>query len=384
MTSNTPFADFRKALHQYPELSNQELATAQRVLDQFDHFSPDEIHQNLGGTGIAFVFNSVLPGPTTLLRCELDALPIQEENTFEYRSVYDGVSHKCGHDGHMAIITAVGERLSQARPTTGRVVLLFQPAEETGAGAVAVIENENFKPLKPDYAFALHNIPNHPLGEVFVKPGSFNCASRGMAIKLHGKTSHAAHPEDGVSPALAMSKIINKLPDIPKQLNEFSLVTVVAAILGSLDNAGQAAFGTSPGEATVMATLRTASNTSMETMVEIACETAKQCAAEFGLSVEIEWHDIFHACSNTQLGYEHVVAACDKLNIPYTTLTEAYRWSEDFGKLRDTAKEGAMFTLGAGFDLPQLHNPDYDFPDSLIAVGRDIFVEIIRRINGPG
>lgn len=384
MTSNAPFTDFRKTLHQYPELSNQEIATAQRVLDQFEQFSPDEIHQNLGGAGVAFVFNSVLPGPTTLLRCELDALPIQEVNTFEHRSVHDGVSHKCGHDGHMAIITAVGERLSQTRPVVGRVVLLFQPAEETGAGAIAVIENENFKPLKPDYAFALHNIPGHLLGEVFVKPGSFNCASRGITIKLHGKTSHAAHPENGISPALAMSNIINKLPGIPKQFNEFSLVTVVAANLGLLDTAGQAAFGTSPGEATVMATLRTTSNTSMETMVEIACEIANQCAAEFDLSVEIEWGDIFRACSNTQLGYEHVVAACDKLNIPCTTLAEAYRWSEDFGNLRDTAKEGAMFTLGAGFDLPQLHNPDYDFPDSLIAVGRDIFVEIIRRINGPG
>lgn len=385
MTTKTPFADFRKNLHQHPELSNAEMATAEKVLNQFKAFAPDEIHQGLGGTGIAFVFNSTQPdpaGPTTLLRCELDALPIQETNTFDHRSIHDGVSHKCGHDGHMAIITAVGEKLSQSRPQTGRVVLLFQPAEETGAGAIGVINDPKFKPLTPDYAFALHNIPGQPLGEVFVKPGSFNCASRGMTIKLRGKTSHAAHPENGISPALAISKIIEQLPQLPQQLNEFSLVTVVAATLGVFDATGQAAFGTSPGEATVMATLRTASNAAMKTMVERAGEMVNQCAAEFGLSVTFEWDDVFYACSNTQAGYEQVVEACDKLDIPCTTLTEGYRWSEDFGKLRDTAKEGAMFTLGAGMASPQLHNPDYDFPDSLITVGRDIFVEMIRKIHG--
>jgi amidohydrolase len=375
-------SNFRKTLHQFPELSNQETSTAQRVLDQFTYFPPDEIHQHLGGTGIAFIYNGETPGPTSLLRCELDAVPVQEVNTFGHRSVHDGISHKCGHDGHMAIITAVGKNLAQNRPQKGRVVLLFQPAEETGAGALAVIEDEKFKLINADFTFALHNIPGHSLGEVFVKPGSFNCASRGMSIKLYGKTSHAAHPDNGVSPALAMSKIIQLLSKFPEQIDEFSLVTLVAATLGTLDTAGNAAFGTSPGEASIMATLRTTSNTSMDSMMKYACKVATQCATEFGLTIKFEWSDIFHACSNTQVGYEHVAAACHELNIACTTLTEAYRWSEDFGKLLDASKEGAMFTLGAGLDSPQLHNPDYDFPDSLITVGRDIFLQIIRGING--
>ena len=375
-------SNFRKTLHQFPELSTQETSTAQRVLEQFTHFPPDETYQHLGGTGIAFIFNGELPGPTSLLRCELDAVPVQEENTFAHRSVHDGVSHKCGHDGHMAIITAVGKKLAQNRPQKGRVVLLFQPAEETGAGALAVIEDEQFKLINADFAFALHNIPGQSLGKVFVKPGSFNCASRGISIKLYGKTSHAAYPDNGVSPALAMSKIIQLLPKIPEQIDEFSLVTLVAATLGTLDTAGNAAFGTSPGEASIMATLRTTSNTSMESMMQYACKIITQCATEFGLTVKCEWSEIFHACRNTQAGFEHVVAACHELNIPCTTLTEAYRWSEDFGKLMDVSKEGAMFTLGAGLDSPQLHNPDYDFPDSLIVLGRDIFLQIIRGING--
>ncbi len=382
---------FRQHLHQHPELSNAETATAATVLNQFTEFAADEIYQGIGGTGIAFVFNGKLfndkqPGPTILLRCELDALPIQETNTFNHRSEHDGVSHKCGHDGHMAIITAVGEKLGRTRPQSGRVVLLFQPAEETGAGAIQVVEDSQFGLIKPDYAFALHNIPGHPLGQVFVKPGSFNCASRGMTVKLGGKTSHAAHPENGVSPAQALSQIIQQLPPMTEQIDEFSLVTVIAATLGVLDVAAdgspQAAFGTAPGEATVMATLRTASNRAMETLVELTVHKVEQIAAEFNLSVELAWDDIFYACSNSQIGYEQVVSACNTLNIPCTTLTEAYRWSEDFGKLRDAANEGAMFTLGAGLDTPQLHNPDYDFPDALIAVGQGIFIEIINQING--
>jgi amidohydrolase len=373
---------FRKALHANPELSNQEMDTAKSVLAQFDKLNPDEVHQGLGGTGLAFVYNGQNPGPTTLIRCELDALPIQESNTFAHRSQQTGVSHKCGHDGHMAIVTAVGEKLSQCQVKSGRVVLLFQPAEETGAGAVQVVEDEKFASLKPDYAFALHNLPGQPLGDVFVKPGSFNCASRGMTIKLHGKTSHAAHPEDGISPAPALSYVLDQLPNMAAQINEFSLVTVVGATLGVIDEAGQAPFGTSPGEATVMATLRTASNEAMETLVNCTVDMIEQYAKSQGLSVEFGWDDVFYACDNTQIGYEKVVEACNNLNVDCTTLKEGYRWSEDFGKLRDTAKEGAMFTLGAGVESPQLHNPDYDFPDALINTGRDVFVEIVELVNG--
>ena len=379
---NRLFTEFRKDLHRHPELSRQENATAKKILDWFAAYSPDEIHRNLGGTGLAFIYKGIKPGPTTLLRCELDALPIQESNTFDHRSIHDGVSHKCGHDGHMAILTAVGARLAQQQALKGRIILLFQPAEETGAGASSVIEDKNFNVLKPDYAFALHNTPGYPLGTAYVKPGHFNCASRGMSIYLLGKTSHAAHPENGFSPALAMSQIIEQLPALTARLSEFSLVTVVAATLGQLNESMEPAFGTSPGDARVMATLRTSDNKSMDALVSMACKMAQRCAKEHGLSVAFAWHDIFHACSNTLNGYARVVAACDKLHIPCITLTEPYRWSEDFGALRDTAKEGAMFTLGAGLELPQLHNPDYDFPDELIKTGSAIFFEIIRDING--
>ena len=141
MLDHSQLTQLRKSLHQHPELSHQEQQTAQQILDVFKAFSADEIHTQLGGHGLAFVFQGDQDGPSTLIRCELDALPIQEQNTFAHRSIVDGVSHKCGHDGHMAIITALGATLASRRPAAGRVILCFQPAEETGAGAIDMVND---------------------------------------------------------------------------------------------------------------------------------------------------------------------------------------------------------------------------------------------------
>ncbi|WP_423841017.1 amidohydrolase [Vibrio mytili] len=374
--ANICWNDFRQTLHQFPELSNQECATAQRIVEQFSQFSPDRVMTGLGGHGIAFVYQGMSPGPTTLIRCELDALPIEETNTFAHRSVHQGVSHKCGHDGHMAIVSSLGEFLSTQRPEKGRVVLAFQPAEETGEGAINMVNAPAFSELMPDFAFALHNYPSLPLGHVAVKAGPFNCASRGLIIRLTGKTSHAAHPENGISPAIAMCDIIKELNVLPGTLDERCWVTVIHAKLGEV------AFGTAPGEAVVMATLRSESNGAMETLVEAATALAKESAERHGLSWDLEWQDVFQASVNSELGCELVVQACQDTNTPCTILDEPMRWSEDFGQFTAVAKQGAMFVLGSGQNSPQLHNPDYDFPDELTPVGRAIFASLIEKING--
>lgn len=370
------WTQFRHTLHQFPELSNQETETAQRIMEQFRHFAPDKVVTGLGGSGLAFIYQGNKPGPTTLIRCELDALPIDETNTFDYRSVHHGVSHKCGHDGHMAIVSSLGEILNQNRPASGRVILAFQPAEETGEGAINMVNDPKFTDMMPDYAFALHNYPGLPLGHVAVKSGPFNCASRGMIIRLQGKTSHAAHPENGISPAMAMCNIISQLNTLPESLSERCWVTVIHAKLGEV------AFGTAPGEAVVMATLRSESNQTMQALVEAACALAEQNADSYGLNWSLEWQDVFQASVNSQQGCELVVQACRDTGTAYTLLDEPMRWSEDFGQFTQVAKQGAMFVLGSGRESPQLHNPDYDFPDELTPVGRAIFFSLIERING--
>lgn len=380
----------RKEIHKHPELSNQEVDTAKRIMSYFSDLNPSNIIEGIGGTGIAFEYAGSLytptqstssqEQPTLMLRCELDALPIQEINNFEHKSVNDHVSHKCGHDGHMAIISEVGKFLSKNELLNGRVILLFQPAEEIGTGAIEVVKDSLFRSIAPDFVFALHNLPGKPLGEVYVKPGIFNFASQGIIIQLEGVESHAAHPEDGISPAIALCKIIQRLNNLPKLSknianHEFVSVTIISAQMGGAN------FGTSPGSATVMATLRTSSNKLMDQMYAEAELIINEIAKEEEIKSNISKEDVFSTCTNTTLGYDLVTAACIKAKVKCTTIEEPYRWSEDFGRLLESAKEGAMFTIGAGENSPQLHNPDYDFPDELTSIASSVFIELIREVN---
>ncbi|MFE8070941.1 amidohydrolase [Marinobacteraceae bacterium S3BR75-40.1] len=364
----------RHHLHQFPELSNAERLTADWVEQQLAALVPDQLYNGLGGTGVAAVFDSGRAGPTVLFRCELDALPIQEQANHEHPSRHPGIAHLCGHDGHMTILLALAEAFTARRPQTGRAILLFQPAEETGAGAHQVVADERFSELRPDYAFALHNVPGLPLGEVAIKSGPFNCASRGLILELKGRTSHAAHPEDGLNPAPALAQLIQQLQSLPESLPDFSQITLVGARLG------ERAFGTAAGDAELMATLRTETNTAMDALVRRATTLAEQIAAEAGLELSVAFEDVFDATINSPAGTQAVIAACDAQRIPVRELDHAFRWSEDFGALLAASGEGALFALGAGEDHPQLHRPDYDFPDALVPIGRRIFRDLADRL----
>jgi amidohydrolase len=366
----------RRDLHKNPELSGKEENTARIILDFVSRFEPDEVVCGIGGHGLALIFTGKIAGPTVMLRCDMDALPIREDNGFSYKSVIPNVSHMCGHDGHMAILAGMAAVLSHHRPLCGRVVLLYQPAEETGQGASLILNDLKFKSLKPDYIFALHNLPGYPMGKVIIKPGSFNCASRGMVINLRGKTSHAAHPEDGISPAIPMCRIIDALSSLPSapEINHFfSLVTVVYARLG------KAAFGTAPGDAQIMATLRTETDDQMTLLVKNAIQHVKESTRGNGLCHEISWRDEFAAGINHDKAFERVKRAAHAIGIGVVRTKRPFRWSEDFGNFTSKFK-GAMFGLGAGEDSPQLHNSNYDFPDGLIPTGISIFLQIVDDI----
>src|SRR5690606_41957221 len=150
-------------------------------------------------------------GLTLLFRAELDALPIAEISDVPHRSTIEGKGHMCGHDGHMAILAALGRLFGRQRPASGRVVLMFQPAEETGNGAAGVVADPRYAAIRPDYAFSLHNLPGVPLGHVRLRSGVVNCASRGIRILLDGRTAHASMPETGIAPTLAVARLLPAL-----------------------------------------------------------------------------------------------------------------------------------------------------------------------------
>nr|WP_174822664.1 amidohydrolase [Ruegeria lacuscaerulensis] len=368
----------RHVLHQFPELSGQELETAARVAGLLRDFGADQVLTGLGGHGVAAVFDSGQPGPSVAIRCELDGLPIQEISDVSYASRVPGKGHLCGHDGHMTMVLGVAEHLSLARPQSGRVILIFQPAEETGRGAIAYRADPRFSEIAPDYVFSLHNLPGLELGEVELCEGPANCASRGMKIVLTGKTSHAAAPQDGVSPAAALSVLMPQLAQLGKggSLNsEFALTTVTHASLG------ERTFGVAPGHAELWVTLRTVSDARMQQLVAEAEALVSGAAAEHGLGTEITYDDVFEACVNDREAVEILVNSCASTNAPCQLTQNPQKFSEDFGQFGKQAKS-AMFWLGAGREHPQLHNPDYDFPDALIPVGTGIFLAAIRQVLG--
>lgn len=368
----------RQTLHQMPELSGQEQQTARHIHRCLQRLDPSRIITQIGGHGIAAIFDSGVTGSSVLVRCELDGLPIEETGTIAHRSKTAGMGHQCGHDGHMAIMLGVAALLAETPPPAGRVVLLFQPAEETGQGARAVIGDPAFAELRSQHVIALHNLPGHAAHQILLKPGPVNCASRGMRIRLTGKTAHASMPETGLSPAAAVASIIATLDAVPgfTEVDEdFALVTVVYAHLG------EKAFGVSPADGEVWATLRTLTDGRMTQLVAFAEEKARQVAQEHGLDLAIAYEDMFHACTNDSALTEHFRASAAVHGYPVEELAEPLRFSEDFGEYGRTGAS-AMFFIGAGNDQPALHNPDYDFPDALINTGATMFHTTILRLLG--
>ena len=287
---------FRRFLHQHPELSGKEAHTAQNIVETLEFFSPTKIFTTLGGHGVAAVFKSDFAGPTVLLRAELDALPIEELNDLAYKSKVEGVAHKCGHDGHMTILVGVAARLTQhIKKIKGRVILLFQPAEETAEGAKKVVEDLKIKGIEPDYVFALHNLPGFPQGQLILRKNVFASASKGFIARFKGKTSHAGHPENGNNPVLAMTALINSLlalPQIYTSFNESALATIIHAKLGEV------AFGTSPAAAEVMATLRTHSDKVMQELSRRAVAITDGLASTYSLKYLVDWVEKFPATKN--------------------------------------------------------------------------------------
>lgn len=367
----------RHDLHRRPELSGEEERTAERISDSLRQMQPDAIVRGLGGTGVAAIFDSGQPGPSVMIRCELDGLPIRETGTVAHKSEIDGKGHQCGHDGHMTILLGVAMLLRE-RPPRGRVVLLFQPAEETGRGARAVISDPRFESIRCDFSIALHNMPGHETHRIILKAGHVNCASRGMRIHLKGKTAHAAQPEAGVSPAQALADIIRELGELTNAAgagDAFSLVTIVHASLG------ERAFGVSPAEAELWATLRTVTDEKMRDIIADAETIAKRAADKSGVAVQITYDDIFNACENDANVVSHMRESARGLGLDVEELDGPLRFSEDFGAFAKQSAS-AMFFLGAGLDRPALHNPDYDFPDALIPTGVSMLQATIDRLIG--
>lgn len=368
--------EIRHEIHKHPEVSGRETSTSERIVSFLKDLNPDELITGIGGNGLIARFKGNKKGPVVLFRSELDALPIQETCDIPYKSVTDNVSHKCGHDGHMAILLGFSKIISQHRPEKGDILILFQPAEETGEGAGWMLDDKKTDQFHPDYVFALHNVPKIPKNKIVSRAGIFSSASTGLIIRLKGMTSHASHPENGRNPVLAMTHIIEHLLTLPQMVTSFeeaALVTIIHARLGEV------AFGTSPGYAEVMATLRSHKNEILEELCQEAEKIAEAAARLNKLDVEVERTQKFESTMNDERCVQWIEKAAESISADYGEMVQPFSWSEDFGRFTGKYK-GAMFGLGSGEDQPQLHHSDYNFPDDIIETGVLMFLNIVEQV----
>ncbi len=365
----------RRYLHQHPELSGLEVETSTFLITELEKLNPSQIIKGLGGNGILVVFDSDLAGDSLLFRAELDGLPITDTSESAYQSKNIGFGHQCGHDGHMAILLGLATYLSENLPKKGKVSLLFQPAEEIGEGAKAVIEDEKFKKLNFDSVFALHNLPGFPINSIIVRENAVTAAVESLVIKLEGKTAHAAEPENGLNPALAVAEIIQKVDQLnnnsPKD-KDFKLATLVHCKIGEL------AYGVSAGGAEVHFTLRSWSDENLNQLKSAILSLANSIAIKHHLKTSHFALQSFSANINDLVNVAIVRKAAQQTGLQLIEIETPFKWGEDFGLFTQKFK-GCLFGLGSGENQAALHHPDYDFPDEIIESGIEIFKSIIQQ-----
>lgn len=367
--------NLRHRLHAAPELSDSEESTAGQVKEFLAKHTSAKIIEKVGGWGLLAVFEAESEGPTLVFRAELDALPIAETSGVEYESGNKSIAHSCGHDGHMAILCGLALRLDQDPPEKGKVVLLFQPAEETGEGSARVLDDSRFTSLHPDQIIALHNLPGYEKGSIVVKQGVFCAASTGMQIEFEGKTTHAAHQELGISPWQSLREIVEEARTMPNTvfgLGDILKITVVGV------NMGGPYFGTAPGNGTIWLTLRAYDTRILKKACEHLENRVKSVATRQSIRHKITYRESFDATENDS----ELVASFEKglheSGFKIVQKPEPFSWSEDFGRFT-SAYKGFLFGLGAGVEFPPLHASDYDFPDEIIPIGVKAFEAHLRK-----
>jgi len=364
----------RASLHQIPEGALKEARTASVVAGFLGAYAPDALLQSLGGFGVAAVYEGGAPGPTVVARAELDAVPVEraEQNPFVVSP--PAYEHRCGHDAHMTIVAGLAPLFASRRPSAGRVVLLFQPAEETGEGARRVLDDPAFLGLRPDYAVALHNVPGVPKNHVILREGVFACASVGMSLELHGEPSHAAEPEKGISPAKALGELLLELPELSTPEGPgYRLFTITHAEMG------RQSFGVSPGHARLFATLRARTNEDLDAVRNRATELVQEKSLRYGLRPELTWREGFPETRNDPELVTLMKAICGELKIDHFEREQPMRWSDDFGHIA-AAAPSVYFGLGIGEDRPGLHQEGYAFPEGVVPVGVELLHRFVTRL----
>ena len=383
----TSIAAIRRDIHAHPELCFEEVRTADVVAAKLTEWGIP-IHRGMGKTGVVGIVHGRDGGTSGRgvgLRADMDALPMQEFNTFAHASQHHGKMHACGHDGHTAMLLAAAKHLSQHRDFDGTVYLIFQPAEEGGGGAREMIRDGLFDKFPMEAVFGMHNWPGMPVGTFAVSPGPVMASSNEFKITIHGKGSHAALPHNGIDPVPIACQMVQGFQTIitrNKKPVDAGVISVTMIHAGEATNVV-------PDSCELQGTVRTFTLEVLDLIEERMKQVAESIAAAFGATCTFEFERNYPPTVNSPAEAEFAREVMHAIvGEAHVLPQEPTMGAEDFSYMLQ-AKPGAYVfiangdgthrEMGHGGGPCTLHNPSYDFNDDLIPLGGTYWVQLAQR-----
>lgn len=356
--------NLRHLLHAHPELSMEEVWTRKELKDFIETHTKLSVTDR--GHWLYAYYNCGDPeAETVAFRADFDALPMQEKQGLSYGSVNPGVCHKCGHDGHSAVLAGLALELDQ-RGSDRNVCLIFQHAEEIGGGGAECAELIPERGISKVFAF--HNMSGYPEKAIVLKRGVAHCTSKGFTVRMQGTPAHASQPEDGKNPTAALAELALFQDEASKRgiYLGFVLSTVVHMGIGSKN------FGIAASSGELSLTLRADYEADLNCLEQQVREKAEELAEKYGLTVSYSETDFFPETVNHDDAVEEVRRMAAELGYPVVDLEKAFRGSEDFGYYLKKCP-GAIMYIGNGEEYPQIHTSEYDFNDRILETAVDMF-----------
>ena len=379
------FRQIRRDIHAHPELCFEENRTSDAIAEQLTKWGID-VHRGLGRTGVVGVIDGHKPGTGSIgLRADIDALPVTEKNTFEHASRHPGRMHACGHDGHTAMLLAAARHLSRERDFAGRVVCIFQPAEEGGGGAREMLRDGLFELFPVDAVFAMHNWPGIPAGSFALSTGPVMASSNEFRIVVRGKGAHAAMPHLGLDPVPVACQLVLALQGVisrNRNPQEAGVLSVTMLQAGEATNV-------IPDSVTLQGTVRTFSTSLLDLIEANMQRIATHTVQAFGMTCEFEFRRNYPPTVNhpAQTEFARRVLV-DLVGEDGVQPFEPSMGAEDFSYMLQQ-RPGAYVIIGNGGGEHRepghgagpctLHNASYDFNDEILPLGASFWVHLVQR-----
>jgi len=368
---------WRQDIHANPELGFEEQRTSDLVADKLKSFGC-EVHRGVGKTGVVGRLQVGNSTRSIGLRADMDALPIQEANTFAYRSRNAGRMHACGHDGHTTMLLGAAQHLAKTKNFDGTINFIFQPAEEGLGGGKAMIEDGLFERFPCDSIFGMHNWPGLAVGKFAIRPGGMMAGGAFFDVTVTGKGAHGAKPETGIDPVLVASHIVTALQSIVSR----NVRPSDTAVLSVTQIHGGDAYNVIPQEAVIKGTARAFSMDTLKLIETNMRRLSESVASGFGATAQLDFRLIFLPTVNDPAQTAFIADTAAELVGEANVNRDGplIMASEDFSYMLNV-RPGAYMMIGNGEGVGgcAVHNPAYDFNDEILPLGASLFVRLAER-----